>query len=178
MYVPGENTESAVDDSLPVHGVSRDLTDNRRMGPPKTFLRQLLLARADWVEQRLYAKAERHGYGDVTPAMGRLLALLAGRPQGLSELARRLAVTRQAVHKLANEAARLGYVEFIDSDADARVKQLRFTAKGRAMSASAERELDAIEAALARDIGEDRVRLLKDILAMPWSAGERDRRGD
>jgi DNA-binding MarR family transcriptional regulator len=146
------------------------------MGPQKTYLRQLLVARTDWVEQRLYANAERHGYGDVTPAMGRLFALLAGRPQSLSALARRLAVTRQAVHKLANEAARLGYVEFIDSDADGRIRQLRFTDKGRAMSASAERELDAIEEALARDIGADRVSLLKEILAMPWAPGERDRR--
>ena len=98
--------------------------------------------------------------------------------ESLESLAEKLCVTRQAVHKLANEAAKMGYVEFIDSDTDARVKLLGFTAKGRAMSMSAERELDAIEADLARGIGADRVRQLKDILAMPWSVGERDRRGD
>lgn len=136
------------------------------------FLRQLLKQRADWVEQRLYTAAERNGYGDIPPSMARLLALLAGRPLGLSELARRLDVTRQAVHRLANEAAALGYVEFVDSETDARVKLLRFTQKGWIMSASAEQELDRIEAAIARQIGTEQLEQLKALLALPWSADE------
>ena len=88
------------------------------METDKLFLRRLLQSRSEWVEQRLNANAARNGYGDVTPAMSRLLANLLGRPLGLSDLARRLAVSRQAVHKLASEAAQLGYVEFVDSEAD------------------------------------------------------------
>ncbi|PRD66297.1 MarR family winged helix-turn-helix transcriptional regulator [Malikia granosa] len=142
----------------------------------KPFLRRLLLSRTDWMEQRLIASAERHGYGDVTAAMSRLCAHLAGKPMGLSELARRLAVSRQAVHKLASEAASLGYVEFIDSEKDGRIKLLRFTQKGWDMAESAERELLAIEAELAEQIGPERLELLKEILALPWSAQERERR--
>ncbi len=142
----------------------------------KPFLRRLLLSRTDWMEQRLIANAERNGYGDVTAAMSRLCAHLAGRPMGLSELARRLAVSRQAVHKLASEAASLGYVEFIDSEKDGRIKLLRFTQKGWDMAESAERELLAIETELAQQIGADRLELLREILALPWSAQERERR--
>ena len=138
----------------------------------KTYLRHLLLTRSDWMEQRLYANAERNGYGDVTAAMSRMCAHLAGRPIGLSELARRLAVSRQAVHKLASETAKLGYVEFIDSPNDARVKLLRFTPKGWDMAESAKQELMAIEQELAQQIGADALQTLKDILALPWSGAE------
>ena len=145
------------------------------METDKLFLRRLLQSRSEWVEQRLNANAARNGYGDVTPAMSRLLANLLGRPLGLSELARRLAVSRQAVHKLANEAAQLGYVEFVDSEADARIKLLRFTEKGWDMAESAEQQLDAIEAEIEARIGPERMAQLKQILAMPWSADEAEK---
>jgi DNA-binding MarR family transcriptional regulator len=146
------------------------------MDKPTPYLRQLLQRRSDWMEQRLYDKAAQNGYGDITPAMGRLLALLAGRPLGLSDLARRLEVSRQAVHKLANEAAALGYVEFVDSEEDARIKLLRYTQKGWRMAASAEGELERIEARLARAIGPEALAQLKQLLALPWSTDERERR--
>lgn len=138
----------------------------------KPYLRHLLLSRSNWMEERLYANAERNGYGDVTPAMSRLFAHLAGKPQPLSELARRLSVTRQAIHKLALEGARLGYVELVDSEQDARVKLLRFTAKGQDMARSAERELILIETELTGQIGAERLQLLKEVLALPWSPEE------
>jgi DNA-binding MarR family transcriptional regulator len=139
------------------------------------YLRQLLMTRLSWVEDRLIANAERNGFGDVTPAMARLFTHLASKPLGLSELARRLAVSRQAIHKLALESARLGYVEFEGSEVDARVKHLRFTAKGEAMARSAEMELLAIERTLAEHIGADTLVQLKDILSRPWSADEAQR---
>jgi DNA-binding MarR family transcriptional regulator len=139
------------------------------------FLRQLLMTRLSWVEDRLIANAERNGFGDVTPAMARLFTHLASQPLGLSELARRLAVSRQAVHKLALEGARLGYIEFEGSEADGRVKQLRFTPKGEAMARSAEAELLAIEQALASHIGQDALAQLKDALSRPWSEEETQR---
>lgn len=145
--------------------------------PTPPYLRQLLMQRHDWMEQRLYEKAAQNGYGDITPAMVRLLALLAtGRPQGLSDLARRLGVSRQAVHRLANDVAALGYVEFVDSEDDARVKLLRYTQKGWRMAESAEGELDRIEQRLAQAIGAERLATLKELLALPWSAEEKAKR--
>jgi len=84
-------------------------------------------------------------------------------------------VSRQAVHKLASEAAQLGYVEFVDSEADARIKLLRFTEKGWDMAESAEQQLDAIEAEIEAQIGPERMAQLKQILAMPWSADEAEK---
>jgi DNA-binding MarR family transcriptional regulator len=145
------------------------------MPRPQPYLRQLLRHRTDWIEERLYERAAHNGYGDITPAMARLFALLAPRPQGLSDLARRLGVSRQAVHKLALEAAALGYIEFIDSPDDARVKRLAFTAKGHAMVRSAEEELQRIEGRLARRMGAERLALLKELLGATWDEVEAQR---
>lgn len=141
----------------------------------KLYLRHLLLNRSDWMEHRLFDGAARNGYADLTPAMSRMCAHLAGRPLSLSELARRLTVSRQAVHKLATEIANLGYVEFVSSEQDARVKLLRFTHKGWDMAESARSELEAIEARLAEHVGADKVEQLKDLLAMAWTPDERER---
>ncbi|MBQ0959812.1 MarR family transcriptional regulator [Ideonella sp. 4Y11] len=147
------------------------------MPRPQPYLRQLLRHRTDWLEERLYERAAHNGYGDITPAMARLFPLLATRPLGLSDLARRLGVSRQAVHKLALEAAALGYVAFIDSPDDARVKLLAYTDKGRAMARSAEQELQRIEARLVRHMGAANLAQLKALLAMAWSADEQPPRG-
>ena len=134
----------------------------------KHLLRHLLMARSDWMEQRVMALAARNGYPHVTTAMNRLFAHLGGKPLGLSELARRLSVSRQAVHKLAQEAEQLGLVEFVPSEEDGRVKLLRFTQKGWRMSEKAAASFAEIEQELARQIGTQELESLKRILALPW----------
>ncbi len=142
------------------------------MAQPDPYLRNLLLARSEWMEERVLQGARRNGYGNVTPAMNRLFAHMGHRPVGLSELARRLTVSRQAVHQLAREAERLGLVEFVASPDDARVRLLQFSAEGRAMSASAANELRAIEAELRLALGEEDFAALQRILARQWPANE------
>lgn len=134
----------------------------------KHLLRHLLMARSDWMEARAMQGARRDGYPYLTPAMNRLFAQLGGRPLGLSELARRLSVSRQAVHKLAIEAERLGLVEFVPSEDDRRVTLLRFSQKGWRMSELAASFFLEIEEEIARHIGAANLEELRRILAMPW----------
>ena len=134
----------------------------------KNLLRHLLMARSDWMEQRVMEMAEHNGYPHVTTAMNRLFAHLGGRPLGLSELARRLSVSRQAVHKLAIESERLGLVEFIPSEVDGRVKLLRFTQKGWHMSQLAAASFLEIEQKLSTTIGIKNLEDLRRILSMTW----------
>lgn len=72
------------------------------------------------------------------------------------------------MHKLACEAASHGLVEFIESKEDGRVKLLRFTAKGWAMSANAAQELQCIEQELIDALGERDVAELRRILDRDW----------
>lgn len=148
------------------------MDDNRGVRPKKSYLRNLLTQRFDWMEERVLQCAQASGYAHVTPALNRLFAHMWGQPVGLSELSRRLGITRQAVHKLATEAARHGLVEFVASPDDGRVVQLRFTEAGWRMSENAARDFEAIEAALAKRLGARRLADLKAILAMAWDDGE------
>lgn len=140
------------------------------MRQPVPYLRSLLLNRSEWMEERVLRGAKRNGYARVTPAMNRLFAHMGHRPVSLSELARRLTVSRQAVHQLAREAERLGLVEFVASPHDARVRLLQFSAEGRAMSASAAEELRSIEDELREGLGEEDFAALRRILARDWPA--------
>lgn len=142
------------------------------MAKNRIYLRSLLLQRFNWIEERVMEKAREHGYHEVTPAMSRLFGNMVGQPVGLSDLSRRMGVTRQAVHKLANEAARLGLVEFVASPQDARVVRLQFTQAGWEMSATAAKDFEEIEAGLKQQLGARNLAELKRLLQLPWDAQE------
>lgn len=142
------------------------------MSQHKTYLRTLLLRRFAWMEEQVIKKAQAHGYSSVTPAMSRLFGHMGGQPAGLSELARRMDVSRQAVHKLANEAARLGLVEFVVAPEDARVVRLQFTRAGWDMSATATKDFEDIEQQLKARMGARNLNELKRLLALPWDEQE------
>ena len=131
-------------------------------------LRQLLLQRSEWFEARLLEAAPRYGYHFVTPAMHRLFAHMSQRPLGISELARRLAVTRQAVHQTVDAARRRGIVELVEDPLDARARMVRFTAKGTKMARSAAQVVRDLESELAARLGERDVATLRRILARAW----------
>lgn len=138
------------------------------MSPRKPHLRALLQLRAEWLEEQVFQRAAANGYAQLTPAMVRMFGHMGGRPIGVSELARRLAVSKQAVHQVANEVVRMGLVELIPSEQDGRVKLLRFTQRGWAMSDRAAEELQRIEAEIADKIGRDAMEELRRLLALEW----------
>ena len=137
-----------------------------------TYLRTLLLQRYDWMESRVLAAAARNGYTAVTPAMNRLFSHMRARPVGISELARVLGISRQAVHELVRQAEDLKLVETITSEQDARVKLVRFSQAGWMMSDCAAGELDAIEHDLAAVLGQEDLETLRRILERTWSDDE------
>ena len=125
------------------------------------------------MESRVVESARRNGDLYLTPAMSRMFAYIARGPVGMSPLARHLGITRQGVHKLAVEAARVGLIEFVEAADDKRVRLLQFTDKGRAMSVSAVREFAAIEEELAEVIGRRDLDELRRILSKAWPADRR-----
>ncbi len=139
------------------------------MPKSQPYLRNLLLYRTEWMETRVVDSARRNGDAYLTPAMSRMFGYIARGPIGVSALARHLGVSRQGVHKLASEAARLDLIEFVDAPSDRRIKLLRFTDKGREMSVAAVREFVALENELAERIGRRDVDELRRILSRAWS---------
>lgn len=131
-------------------------------------LRQLLLQRSDWFEDRVLQAAPRYGYAFVTPAMHRLFAHMSTKPVSISELARRLAVSRQAVHQTVGVACRRGIVELVDDPLDGRARKVRFTNKGMKMVGSASRVVRSIETGLERRLGPRDLAALRRILSKAW----------
>lgn len=131
-------------------------------------LRQLLLKRSHWFEDRIVEAAERYGYGFITPAMNRLFAHMPREPISISALARRLAVSRQAVHQTVTEACRRGILELVVHDSDARLRRVQFTEMGRAMTKSATLAVRELEDELERRLGAEDFAALRRILERPW----------
>lgn len=136
--------------------------------PRRQDLRQLLLKRSNWFEERMVDAAPQYGYTFVTPAMNRLFAHMPRKPMSISELARRLAVSRQAAHQTAAEACRRGILELVEDPHDARVRMVKFTAAGLAMVRNAARAASRIESDLRRSLGEQDFEALQRILEKDW----------
>ena len=131
-------------------------------------LRQLLLQRSDWFEDRVLQAAPHFGYHYVTPAMHRLFAHMSSKPVSTSELARRLAVSRQAVHQTVGEACRRGILTLVDDPLSARVRNVRFTENGVKMVRSASKAVQRIESDLASRLGTRDLATLRRILSREW----------
>jgi DNA-binding MarR family transcriptional regulator len=131
-------------------------------------LRQLLLMRSEWFEDRVYQGAREKGYGFITPAMVRLFAHMGRRAVSIPELARRLSISRQAVHVTIHEAMRHGVVEFEECSFDRRLKLVRFSEAGMQMLAAADATMDAVQEELEARIGKKDVESLRRILEKTW----------
>ena len=142
------------------------------MATKKVYLRNLLLKRSSWFEDKVLEKARLHGYDRITPAMSRMFGHMSGQPIGISELARRLGVSRQAVHKTASEAAELGLIEFVPDPNHARIVRLQFSQAGWAMSTQAAKNFDEIEDTLKARLGSRHLNQLKRLLAMAWDEAD------
>ncbi len=132
-------------------------------------LRVLLMRRHEWLYERGMASASENGYGFVTPAMARVFEQIgSGGPVSLSELARRLAISRQSLHETITAACSHGLVELVADATNKRIRIARFTEAGKRMSRTVVQVDRELERDLAHRIGTDNVQALKNILAMEW----------
>lgn len=131
-------------------------------------LRVLLRTRLEWIEEHLMQNAEKNGYGYITPSMARLYSYLGNTPVPMSELARRLKISRQAVHQLVNEGINSGFLELLDSPKDKRVKMVQFSQDGQKMAAVAIAEINKAEEELKQYLGAENVQHLRRILELKW----------
>jgi DNA-binding MarR family transcriptional regulator len=82
----------------------------------------------------------------------------------LTELARRLGITKQAVGQLVEDLVQQEVLELAPDPADKRARLVRFTAKGMAAIAHGLGILQQIESELSRRIGTQRMRGLHETL--------------
>lgn len=133
-----------------------------------TNLKQLLLVRNDWFSSEIFKGAKAAGYSSLTQSEARLLAHMAGKPMSMSELARRLSISRQAVHKSVAELERRGVLVVQGDPQRGNSKLVVYTAKGKELNAAGVKIITQIEARIAEQIGAENLDALKRILALKW----------
>lgn len=135
---------------------------------PPPNLKQLLLARSDWFAAEIMKGVRSSEYAFITPAQSRLLALMGGKPMSMSELARRLAISRQAAHKTVTELARRGILEVQDDPERGNSKRVVYTEKGRQLNRAGAQMIARIEDRLVQRLGPEGVVTLRELLAQDW----------
>ena len=121
----------------------------------------------DVMEQMDARNTELRGdtmFANATPAEARLFAVLRGRERSISELARVLGVTRQAVHHTVHRLIDAEVVELIPAQHSRREKLVRITPTGRKVQAIAAANLRRIEAEMAERVGEAKLSTLRELL--------------
>jgi DNA-binding MarR family transcriptional regulator len=126
----------------------------------------------------LHAELAEQGHPEARPLHG--FALQAVGPDGVSitELGRRLGVTKQAAAKTAANMERLGYVEREADPSDGRAWRLQRTARGDEMLELSAVGFDRLRAEWVTALGAGRVRALEADLATMIAAGGGAKLGD
>ena len=135
---------------------------------PAPNLKQLLLARSDWFAREIMKGVKRSEYAFLTEAQSHLLATMAGKPTSMAELARRLAISRQAVHKTVAELARRGILEIQDDPDRGNAKRIVYTERGRQVNRAGAAIIERLEERIAERIGREELQTLKRLLAENW----------
>lgn len=131
-------------------------------------LPQLLGEARRWFDEALQAALEAAGATPVSPTQLQLFAVLDEEGTTVSELARRMGVTRQTAHQAVHGLVAAGTLEQLPDPASARQRLIRRTAEGRRAHRRAEGVLEGLEEELAERIGRDAVGALRTALEAPW----------
>jgi DNA-binding MarR family transcriptional regulator len=125
-------------------------------------IRHLLLSLLQgfyWFDEGLQNYLQARGWPAVTRPQSMVMANIVLGVRRPSDIARRLGVSRQAIHATINQMVELGIVALADDPANRRVKVVAPTAQGEAMRIDAQRAMVVMGDELGRRIG--RAQLLK-----------------
>ncbi|MFH8409060.1 MarR family winged helix-turn-helix transcriptional regulator [Streptomyces sp. NPDC018019] len=131
-------------------------------------LPQLLGDARRWFEEGLLAALEAGGATPVSPTQVQLFAALDDQGTTISELARRMGVTRQTAHQAVHGLVAAGLLEQSPDPTSARQRLIRRTEEGERAHRQAELILERLEEQLAERIGREKADALRTALEGPW----------
>lgn len=145
---------------------------------PSHLILELLTA-FYWFDEGLQNHLRAKGWPEITRPQSMLMANLALGVRRPSDIARRLGVSRQAIHTTLNQMIGKGVLELVDDPADRRIKLVELSEMGEAMKHDAQAAMNVMVEALERRIGARRVRQLRPALLADWGEPLRfDENGD
>ncbi len=131
-------------------------------------LKGLLQEKLWLLDARFKQKRLATQYKMLTDAEARILATLRGEALTISEVARRLDLSRQAVHKTVGNLVKAKLLKLEPIPDNARDKRIEFTEQGEAMKAAGYRVLHELEKEVEAKIGKENLNRLKSLLAKEW----------
>ena len=123
------------------------------------------------VIDQLHVELASHGHPDARPIHGFALQAIGSSGATVSELGRRLGVSKQAATKTAAGLQRLGYVRRARDPADARAIRLERTPRGDELLGLSAEIFERLRGQWAEQIGASRLHNLQDDLAQLASTG-------
>ncbi|MGI5163675.1 MarR family winged helix-turn-helix transcriptional regulator [Spirillospora sp. CA-253888] len=140
------------------------MTDQARNLP------QLLAAGRSWFDEALSAAMLEAGERPVTYAQQNIFAHLDPGGTTISDLSRRMNVTRQTVHQAVHALVGMGLLEQVPDPGSARRRLIRLTGEGRRVHGRAQAIIGLLEEELAERLGGAAVEALRGTLERPWGA--------
>ncbi|VAW08436.1 hypothetical protein MNBD_ACTINO02-2329 [hydrothermal vent metagenome] len=137
-------------------------------------LARLLLDRFRWADRALRSRLAARGWPEMTPAQSLVFASIDLDGTRPSELARRIGVSRQAVHQTIAELVEVDLLTLTADPVDGRAKLVVVTDAGRRNISAARESLTEIESELRARIGDDSVAALRNALTADWGSPEAD----
>jgi DNA-binding MarR family transcriptional regulator len=121
-----------------------------------------------WFDEGLQNYLRSKGWPAVTRPQSMVMANIVLGVRRPSDIARRLGVSRQAIHATINQMVKLGMLALLDDPTNRRVKLLTLTPLGEQMRADAQQAMVVIADELGQRVG--RVQLLKTahLLDVDW----------
>jgi DNA-binding MarR family transcriptional regulator len=127
---------------------------------------QLLLKCARLLDERAVERVRAAGAPQLRPAHTRLLPHIDPEGTRLTELARRLGITKQAVGQLVDDLVEMGTLSLEPDPLDGRARRVRFTDRGVKAIAHGLGVLAEIEAELAARVGKRKMKELHTTLTL------------
>lgn len=133
-----------------------------------TPMGQLLLQSFDWFDESLLASLKEQGWPKLSRSQSMLMAYLGEGGIRISELARRLGISRQATQKSVKELERLKLLKTDVDPTNASARTVVLTNQGKEIVAAALRSFSEIEKQLSIRIGNGNVASMRRILEKDW----------
>ncbi len=132
--------------------------------PLDTNIVGLTVGLVEWMEAEIIELNKYLPY-KVSFAEIKLFNALRGKEKSISELARNLEVSRQAVHKTIHKLQNMGYLELIAKQNNKKDRIIKITNKGEAVKKQGAEHLIAIEEKLSWSMGERNLGFMKIIIS-------------
>lgn len=135
-------------------------------GPPHLILE--LIDAFYWFDEGLQNYLRARGWPEITRPQSMLMANLALGLHRPSDIARRLGVSRQAIHVTVGQMVEKGVLDLVDDPDNRRNKLLELTPLGEEMRRDAQQAMRVMVEELERRIGARKVAQLRPGLLADW----------